>query len=103
MAKTNREKMPMGSTAKDTITGFTGIICAYVEYITGCDNVGLRPITLKADGSPKDSQYFDVTRIKIIAPPTKEVERVVKGKMQVKGRTKKQKGGPQHKPRRSQD
>lgn len=33
----------LGKTYKDVITGFSGIAMSKVEYLTGCDQVGLNP------------------------------------------------------------
>jgi hypothetical protein len=85
---------PMGSLAKDVITNFEGVIVCKTEWLTGCDQIGLRPTQLDKDGKPQDSQFFDVTRIQILADPTEEVQRVVDGNLQGTKVT----GGPQDTP-----
>ena len=46
-------RWPLGSKAKDKITGFTGIIAARSNHITGCDTYGLCPEVDK-DGKTRD-------------------------------------------------
>lgn len=96
------DKFPMGATAKDVVTGFVGIISSKTEWFTGCDQIGLRPAELDKEGKPKEAQFFDVTRIKIIEPPSAEVAKVVAGKVQtVSKKATTKKGGPQDRPRMS--
>lgn len=55
----------LGHTAKDKITGFTGVITGFVQYLTGCNQYLLAP-PLAADGAMRDSQWFDVQRVEIL-------------------------------------
>jgi hypothetical protein len=55
----------LGKLAKDKITGFTGIITAYIQYLTGCHQYGIQPNELK-DGKIIEVNWFDVKRIDII-------------------------------------
>ena len=54
----------LGSTAKDKITGFTGIVVGRVEYISGCNQVFLVPKVDK-DGKRRDGEWFDEQRIDV--------------------------------------
>jgi hypothetical protein len=58
-------KFDLGKRAKDKISGFTGIITSRIEYLTGCDQYGLKA-PIKADGEPIDVHYFDEGRIVIL-------------------------------------
>ena len=51
-----------GRTATDKITGFTGVITGFVEYLTGCNQALLVP---KSENGNKlvESQWFDVQRL----------------------------------------
>ena len=60
-------RWPLGSKAKDKITGFTGIIAARSNHITGCDTYGLCPEVDK-DGKTRDWGWFDEQRLEIIDP-----------------------------------
>ena len=55
----------LGKKACDKITGFSGIITARVEFLTGCNRYCIQPTDLK-DGKPIDSIYFDEAQIEII-------------------------------------
>lgn len=59
----------LGQTAKDTITGFEGVITARAEYITGCTQMLLQP-ALDKDGKFTEARWFDEDRITV----TKEAE-----------------------------
>jgi len=52
-------KYKLGSKVKDSITGFTGIVRVRSQYLTGCNNYGVQPISLKSDGSMSKWEYFD--------------------------------------------
>lgn len=74
-----------GHTAKDAITGFTGIVTGWCRYMTGCDQYCLTP-PIKADGTKADSLWFDENRILLlpgVAPvvltPVSQQEASVKG------------------------
>lgn len=51
----------LGLTVKDRITGFTGIVTGYVEYLTGCNQALVVP-PMK-DGKLPASEWFDVQRL----------------------------------------
>ena len=51
----------MGSTAKDLITGFEGIVTGRAEYITGCDQYLLQPKV--KDGAHVEGRWFDDNRL----------------------------------------
>lgn len=53
----------MGKTGTDTITGFKGVITAYAEYITGCNQVLLTP-KAKKGGETNRSSWVDEQRVK---------------------------------------
>jgi hypothetical protein len=55
----------LGLTAKDKITGFSGIITVRCEFLTGCNRYCIQPVELK-DGKPLDTIYFDEAQISII-------------------------------------
>lgn len=52
----------LGQKAKDCVTGFSGIVTARVEYLTGCTQYGVSP-GLDKDGKVMDTQYFDENRL----------------------------------------
>jgi hypothetical protein len=56
----------LGKRAKDKITGFSGILTARCEYLTGCNRYCIQPTDLQ-DGKPIDGLYFDEAQIEIIS------------------------------------
>lgn len=54
----------LGKTGTDKITGFSGIITGYVQYVTGCAQLLLQPQELK-DGSPVGAIWYDEQRVEI--------------------------------------
>ncbi len=59
-------KYPMGAVAKDRISGFKGVIIARNAHLFGCAQYGLAPQELGSDGAPKNTEFFDESRIEII-------------------------------------
>ena len=56
--------MLLGRHATDRITGFSGVIVGYVEYLTQCNQALLSPKVGK-DGAVRESAWFDVQRLVI--------------------------------------
>ena len=57
--------LKLGTTGRDKITGFTGVIVGRVEYISGCNQVMLSP-KAKPDGEYVSSNWFDEQRIEVM-------------------------------------
>lgn len=51
----------LGLTVKDRITGFTGVVTGYVEYLTGCNQCLLVPPM--HEGKRMEAEWFDVQRL----------------------------------------
>jgi hypothetical protein len=62
----NKFKYPMNVVAKDTVSGFEGIIIARSAHLFGCAQYGLAPQDLASDGTTKKTEYFDESRIEIL-------------------------------------
>ena len=71
-------EIEMGEKVKDSITGFSGVVTARAEYITGCRQYTVTPKC--KGGKHADSYWFDEARL---------LESVKKSV------SKKPKGGPQ--------
>lgn len=56
----------LGVKVKDKITGFEGIVTGRVEYLTGCDQVLVKPRTEDVTKMPEGS-WLDVNRCEVIA------------------------------------
>jgi hypothetical protein len=54
----------LGRKAKDKVTGFSGTITGYAQYLTGCDTYLLAPPC--PDGVHKDGHWYDAARIEFM-------------------------------------
>jgi len=53
----------LGDYAKDSISGFEGIVYGLAEYLYGCRRVGLKPKNVGKDGKPIQDEWFDEGQI----------------------------------------
>lgn len=53
----------LGKEYKDSLTGFRGIAVARTTFCTGCVHILLLPKTLAKDGSVRDGEWFDESRV----------------------------------------
>jgi hypothetical protein len=58
-------QVELGKEARDKITGFTGIVTAKVQYLTGCNQTLLAP-SVGNDGRLTDPAWFDDQRIEAV-------------------------------------
>lgn len=65
-------KFGLGVKAKDTITGYEGVIMGRTEYLTGCCQYGLLKQQLTNEGKIPAWVWFDESRLEAI--PAKPVE-----------------------------
>ena len=56
----------LGRKVKDKITGFTGIVVARVEYLSGCTQLCVKPRVKPDDNIIPDGHYIDESRLDII-------------------------------------
>lgn len=57
----------LGRKGRDILSGFTGVIEGYCEYMTGCTQILLNPCAVKKDnGEPVAAQWFDDSRVEIL-------------------------------------
>jgi len=70
----------LGCTARDSITGFKGVITGKCYYLTGCEQLLLMPTVDDKNSSP-EGRWFDAPRVEIgeeaifrLRPPAKEVK-----------------------------
>lgn len=64
--KAKEFKFELGVEAKDVITGFSGVIISWLQWIHGCNVYGLKPRELK-DGKPIETMQFDEPQLELIA------------------------------------
>lgn len=55
-------KLPLGSKAKDDVTGFSGVVTGYCYDLTAKDQVAIQP-PLAKDGAFRERQWFDADRV----------------------------------------
>ena len=63
-------KFNLGDKAKDTITGFVGIVTCRSQWLNNCNTYSVQPTELK-DGAPQNRQHFDEPQLELV------VEKVV--------------------------
>ena len=58
-------RLRLGCAAKDTVTGFTGIVINVTEWFNGCIRWGIQPRMLR-EGKPIDAQFFDDAQVEYL-------------------------------------
>ncbi len=66
MKRKMRDDLPLGRRARDTVSGFEGIIEARTEWLNGCFRISLAPTRLDKDGKIFDSHTFDAEQIEVL-------------------------------------
>ncbi len=56
----------LGDKAKDTISGFTGIVTGEFNYLNGCVRLQLEPDKLDKDGKRQDGCIFDIEQLVLV-------------------------------------
>lgn len=79
----------LGTTVKDVITGFEGVVVGRTEWLNGCVRYGVQSRELK-DGVPKEAQWLDEEQLSVV----KNRKRLPIGDPT---------GGPKPTPRRTKD
>ena len=54
--------MKLGIKVTDKVTGFTGVVTGFVEYLSGCNQALVQP-TVDKEGKLMESHWFDVQRL----------------------------------------
>lgn len=58
-----KRKFEFGSTVQEKVTGYTGVVTAHAQYMTGCDQYAV-VTKAGADGSFK-TEWFDEGRLEL--------------------------------------
>lgn len=66
------KQIELGVIAKDTITGFQGVVVCHSTFLGNCPRYTLRPREVK-DGKPVAPQAFDNTRLAFVESTTLKV------------------------------
>ena len=56
------DTLKLGDKARDTISGFTGMVVAITEWLNGCRRITIQPSALH-EGRPVDNSTFDAEQI----------------------------------------
>jgi hypothetical protein len=56
----------LGAVYKDVVTGCQGVATAFVQYITGCNQVSLAQ-KVDSEGKTRPNEWFDVQRLQKIS------------------------------------
>lgn len=57
------KQIQLGDVAKDTISGFSGVVVAATEWLHGCRRIALQPQKLNKDGEPIETKTFDEPQV----------------------------------------
>lgn len=57
----------IGATARELITGYTGVIVGKTIHLNGCHRVILQPAELDKDGEPFKSLAVDIQQVEVVA------------------------------------
>jgi hypothetical protein len=60
------ERIELGDEVQDTISGVKGIAIGRTRWITGCDNIQIKPQGTDRDGKPCESFPADEPVVKVI-------------------------------------
>jgi hypothetical protein len=60
------DKIELGDIARDTITGFRGVVVCEMKWLHGCKRFALQPQELK-DGKPIETQSFDEPQLELVS------------------------------------
>lgn len=59
-------EIELGDLAKDSVSGFKGVVVGVTKWLSGCDRYVLQPQELQENGAPVEIQSFDVTQLVLI-------------------------------------
>jgi hypothetical protein len=65
MDQNARPTVNLGDMARDTISGFQGVVVAVTEWLNGCRRATIQPRELK-DGKPIEAFTFDVEQVEVL-------------------------------------
>lgn len=60
------QDIQLGDVARDSVTGFEGVVVAYCEWLNGCARLTVQPQKLQADGAPVGMQTFDLPQLELV-------------------------------------
>jgi len=70
-----KRKPKLGDEVTETITGFTGVAVAKIEFLNGCTQFAVQPKGLTKDGEMQDKQFIDIQQLEVVRKDTKKDEK----------------------------
>lgn len=72
-----RRKFKFRDHVRCNVTGFEGVVTAYSEYLTGCEQYCVKPAKLDKEGKMYDGVWIDQDRLDLVkkTKPGRVVER----------------------------
>jgi hypothetical protein len=65
-------KVQLGDKVKDSVTGFTGIAVARVNWLHGCDRIIIQPSGIDKEGQTFKSEHFDEPQVVVLKAKAKK-------------------------------
>ena len=66
------DRIKLGDTARDTITGFDGVVVCVSHYLHGCERLSLQRRGLTDEGRPHKWSTFDEPQLELVKDVTAE-------------------------------
>ena len=88
------DRIDLGDEARDTITGYRGVVIARTQWLTGCDRLTLQPPVDK-EGKVPENASFDEPYLELVKAGKVPKESAL-GQAEARRRT----GGPRPEPNR---
>lgn len=68
-------QIELGDIAKDSISGFKGVVVVEIKHIHGCRRLGLQPEECGKDGKPIEAQVFDEPQVTLVKAKNHQAKR----------------------------
>ena len=60
-------EIQLGDVARDTITGYTGVVIGITKWLHGCKRYTLQAQALNKDGKPMEAGSFDLPQLELVS------------------------------------
>jgi hypothetical protein len=58
----------LGDYAKDSLTGFEGVVVGITQWLNSCRHIGIKPTALDKDGRVPATEWFDEPQVVVLSP-----------------------------------
>lgn len=108
------DKINLGDKARDTVTGYVGIVVARTIWLQGCDRPMLQAQGMTSDGKIHDGHSFDEMQCELVeagavlSHEARETKRALESlarqkQLDEEQRSRPKRGGPRPEPQRAKD